>query len=452
MTSLREALGDSQTIAWLLEEVNKTSQLKKNDLIHLLELINAPANLQALFLVLDDLPLILEKAKTIHSIDKDLTPDIDFDNAIKTCNLLIRLKPQLKNCGVFSQLFQDLSNSTWRQLHGKLGSNPLYSCLCFRSALEIRTETYRQLQAQLILASHVFIKSGHQLSILDDAFLSVRKLSERKNSDELELLPAGLLSAIDYLKLVSASNPNSHIHIVGKILADAYSGTKNRKKHKGNDQQGKIDRIKFQIEVLDDYENNAAFWTGENFIPKGVLSKEESDEFARRGGTDEFTGGQDDVPVPLPNENTITTHTLEELSYQGKQRSNQEALENQLNPLGWNELNQFDIHILCKYLNNDQERRAEDSDNTLVRDCLSLMFWLSAPLERVLRLPKFNSQLGKDSPEGIYLKAGRVLVLGCIHQALSSKSIISGSFPVLPMTLKNTAISRFHLLRIQKAY
>lgn len=410
MTSFREALGESQTIAWLLEEVNKTTHLNKNDLIHLLGLINAPANLQALFLVFDDLPSILEKAKSIQLLDKELTPDIDFDKAINTYNLLIRLKPQLENCGVLSQLFQDRDSSTWRQLHGKLGSNPLYSCLCFRSIQPSLTETFHQLQAQLILASHIFIKSGHRLTILDDAFLSVRKLSERKCSDELGLLPANLLPASDYLKLVSEANSGSHIHIAGKILADAYSGRKNTTKLKGNDQQGKIDRIKSEIEVIDDYENNAAFWTGENFIPKGVLSKEESDEYARHGGTDEFSGGQDDVPVPLPNENTITTHTLEELSYQGKQRSNQEALENQLNPLGWNELNQFDIHILCKYLKDGWGQGTEDSDNALVRDCLNLMFWLSAPLERVLRLPKFNSQPAQDSPEGLYLKAGRVLV------------------------------------------
>lgn len=411
MTSFNEVLGESQTVAWLLEEVNNTDYLNNNDLIHLLGLINAPANLQALFLVLDDLLLTLEKAKTIQSIDEELTAVIDFDKAINTCNLLIRLKPQLKNCEVLSQLFQDRSNSTWRQLHGKLSSNPLYSCLCFRPTQPGLIERYRQLQAQLILASHVFIMSGQQLSILDDAFLSVRKLSERKYSAELALLPANLLPASDYQKLVSVANPGSQIHIVGKILTDAYRDRKNRTKYKRSDQQGKIDRIRSDIEELDDDENHASLWTGERIIPKGVLSKEESEEYTRHGGiADEFTGGQDDVPIPLANEYAITTHTLEELSYQGKQRSNQEALENQLNPLGWNELNQFDIHILCKFLIDGCVQGTETLDIALVRDCLSLMFWLSTPLDRVLRLPKFNSQPKQDSPEGLYLKADRVLI------------------------------------------
>ncbi|HTP65233.1 MAG TPA: hypothetical protein VMJ66_07575 [Geobacteraceae bacterium] len=162
---------------------------------------------------------------------------------------------------------------------------------------------------------------------------------------------------------------------------------------------------------MEDYENSPVFWTGESFIPKGVLKEEESRDYGNLGGSAaEFTGGQDAVPIPAADERYISRPTLAELAYQGKQRSNQEALKNQLNPLAWHELNQFDVHILCTYMRGTSEPGNHGLIGLSLRDCLSLMFWLSAPLERVLKLPRFGRPPGPGSSEGLYLKDDRILI------------------------------------------
>lgn len=403
------SLEESQTLEKLRQEVNKTIYLGKDDLLDLLNLINAPADLRLLFLILKDLPKILDLARAIQQLEADDVPKIDFDKVIETCDLLLRVKAQIEECEILGGLCPDDDESELRQLVGILQSNPLYCCLCSRPSDPGATETYLQLLSQVLLASRVYCGLGNGLSDLYDGFLAVRKLSNKQSEKALQSLPTQLSSASDFLAFFPATkNDSSDVASVGKLLRQAYQGRQRRAGHRQKVKRDPLERLKSAIDNLDDDENPAALWTGNHFIAKGVLPDKESEEYAKHGGSaSEFTGGQDDVPIPAADERVITPPTLAELNFQGKQRSNQEALKNQLNPLGWNELNQFDLFILCRYLNEDQVKREHD---TVTRDYLSLMFWLSSPLERVLSLRKYRGTPLQDSPEGLYLKENRILI------------------------------------------
>lgn len=409
MTTSRVSLEESQTLERLHQEVTNITHLDKRDLLALMDLINAPANLRLLFHILKDLPPILDKAKAIQQIATDNSPEIDFDRAIETCDLLLHVKPQIEACEVLGGLFPDDNKSEWQQLVGILGSNPLYSCLCFRPNDPSFTESYLQLLAHMLVASQVYRKLGNDLSDLDNGFRAVRKLSNKNSEKELQTLPTRLTPVSDYMASVAGANTDSLTASVGKLLEHAYHGRKSKEWHRRGTKREPLERLKTAIEELDDYENPANLWTGNDFIPRGVLSDKESEEYAKHGGSAaEFTGGQDDVPIPAVDERVITPPTLAELNFQGKQRSNQEALKNQLNPLGWNELNQFDVFVLCRYLNESGVK--QEPHDVVARDCLNLMFWLSAPPERILTLRKYRGTPWQGSPEGLYLKENRVII------------------------------------------
>lgn len=406
-----KGLESSQILAWLLEEVNLTSALDKNDLITLLELVNSPINLQSLFLVLKNLPQVLATAKTIRELDSDHLPEIDYKKALETCNTLLQHEKILEERAVLSQLFPDSSRSVWLQLHGIIESHPLYSSLCFNTNHADVYYIYRQLQAQVLLASHIIVSSGKGLSELAANFRSIRKLCETNCRKELLTLPVQIISGADYLTITKNTKSDTHINSVGIILERAYHGRQRKKNQAKGTPRGNSSPRNIPIEDLEDFENPAALLTGENFIPRGVLSEKESLDYGNFGGSSsEFTGGQDEVPVPVDDYRGYSGPTLRELAFQGKQRSNQEALKNQLNPMGWNELNQFDIHILCKFICGEIMGGKDEPEDLFLRDCLSLMFWLSAPLKRVLNLQKFKAPPNSISGEGLYLKGDKALI------------------------------------------
>lgn len=405
----RVPLENSQTLGWLLEEIHKSTDLKKDDLVALLKLIGAPANLSGLFLSLKNLSQVLGKARSIQELDRDWLLEIDFKKILETCNVLTGHERHLQECSVLKRLFPDDSRSVWRQLCGSIESYPLFSCLCFAPRRLDSLDIYFQLQAQILLSSQLLIQAEENLSDFKDSYLSVRKLSDPSFAKELLTLPAEVTSSEDYLALFKQANPDSQIFRAGKILQCAYRGRRRRIVPTGGGYRKQSPYQTPKIEDLEDYENPAAIWTGDNYVPKGVLTEDELNEYCSLGGTiSEFTGGQDDIPIPAADERVISRTTLAELAFQGKQRSNQEALKNQLNPLGWNELNQFDLHILCRFLRGEGD--PEDLQHSFLRDCLALIFWLSAPLERILRLRKFTGAPNPNSPEGLYLKNGRTLI------------------------------------------
>ena len=411
MTIERVTLENSQTLGWLLEEIHKFTVLEKNDLVGLLKLIDAPANLGGLFLVLKNLSQVLEKAKSIQELGCLLPPLIDFKTTIDTCNTLTEQEESLQKCPVLSRLFSDSSSSVWRQLRGSIGTYPLFSCLSFAPRRHDSLDFYFQLQAQVLLASHLVIQAEENLSDFKDSFLSVRKLSESVFSKELLTLPGKLLCSEDYLSWIMQTQIDCHVYKAGKILQSAYHGRRRKPVSTSRDCQQHAPEQTPLIDDLEDYENPAAIWTGEGFVPRGVLTESETDEYCLLGGSaSEYTGGQDDVPIPIADERVISRPTLMELAFQGKQRSNQEALKNQLNPLGWNELNQYDLHVFSTFLSGEGVAAPEDPQYSFLRDCLALMFWLSAPLERILRLRKFNGAPSPDSPEGLYLKQDGALI------------------------------------------
>jgi len=402
---------ESQTLTWLFEEASKGTKLGRNDLVNLLKLIQPPANLHGLFLVLDNLLPVLETAKAVYEIDSEYLPEIDFEGAIQTCNVLLQAQQTIITNPALGNLFPDHTGSVWFQLRGFIENHPLYACLCYRARGTRAVETYVHLQAQVLLAAQDVLISGKSLSKFTDHFLSVRKLSESNQANQLVTLPAKPASVIDYLKIASQARPGTHIRNIGIILQRAYLDAKRKT---GTRKKPPVDRDKpgrYAIDDIEDYQNPAELWTGESFVPRGVLTDEESQLYCDLGGSSaEFTGGQDDIPVPIADDRVISGPTLVELAYQGKQRSNQEALRNQFNPLGWNELNQYDLHILLQYLHAEPVAVPLASEEQLLRDGLALMFWMSAPLERIMGLPKKIGMPGSGAQEGLYLVRGDILV------------------------------------------
>jgi len=429
---------NSQTLDWLLNELQKSkANLNKNDLVYLLNLIHAPANLHLLFQALKNFPTVLRRARDIYRMDDDIFPDIDFTTATSTCNGLLEAEPAISECAALEGLFPKDEQSTRPQLHNYLTSYPLYCCLCFwpQSAEQSAQNAYSQLLAQVFLASQIITSNGANLSDLTDHYLSVRKLSEGTYEEQLLSLPSKTLSAQSYLSKISTAEASSHIHNAGIILSRAYLGKRRRKKStlSGIPQKPKD---QFKTEDLEDYECPEAISTGENYITRTLLTKRRAQQYADYGGSPaEFAGGKVEVPVAIPNEKTYSGPTLSELAYQGKQRSNQESMKNQFNPMGWNELNEFDLQVFFRFLQGEIETRSNEKISEL-RDYLQLMFWLSAPLERVLNLGKFNGRPGPRSAEGIYLQDDNSL-LAHLHSPgppLESSSINTTSRLAYPVS------------------
>lgn len=398
----RVSLEESQTLGRFHQEVNHITPLDKRDLLDLLKLIDAPANLKLLFLILTGLHSTLTKAKAIAKLEADHFLEINFDKIIMTCDLLLRIKPRLEACDVLGGLFPDDEESKRQQLIGILQSNPLYSCLCFRPEEPRDVEIYIHVLAQVLLAAQIYRGQGNDLFDLDDGFLAVRKLANKKSGKVLRALPSNLTSPSAYIASFAGIMVDSNLVSVARLLERAYHGRRRKEGQRKAIEDDPLEQIKSALDDLDDYEHL-------DLITQGVLTDEESEEYARHGGSPpEFTGGRDDVPVPADFTKILTPPTLAELAFQGKQRSNQEALKNQLNLLGWNELNQFDVFVLCRYLNEAVGK--QDARDILARDCLSLMFWLSASLGRVMAFYTGQGIPGEKSPEGLYLSGNRILM------------------------------------------
>lgn len=401
-------LEKSQTLSWLLEELNKTTDVSREDLTTLLQLIHPPTNLHLLFQALKNLPFVLSVAHDIYRMDTELFPAIDFAKASVVCGKLVQAETHLSKSSIFYELFPDPCQPIWPQLLGILESHPLFSCLCFQPRDELGKKTYQHLLAQIFIASQVIASSDTELSSLRDNFLSVRKLAEGSFKEQLLSLPAETLSALDYLSATKKTKANTHVRKAGLILQHAYQGAR-RRSQPAEPAENRPRRARISIDDIEDDEYPEDRSVGGKVPSKKVLTKRRAQQYADKGGSkSEFPGGRDEVPVGRADEKSYSGATLRELAYQGKQRSNQEAMKNQFSPLGWNELNEFDLHILLRFLQGKTEAIAEKPE--ALRDLLSLMFWLSAPLERVLRLGKLTRRATAMSSEGIYLLEDKTLV------------------------------------------
>lgn len=403
------SLENSQALSWLLDEANKTTDLNKTEVLYLLKLIHAPINLLLLFQVLKNLPFVLATAKVVYQMDQDLFPEIDFDSASNVCEKLIFAEAGLLKCSSLTHLFSDPDKTIWGQLHGILQSHPLYSCLCFQPEGNDAVAIYQHLLAQVFLASQKLDADGIKLPGLMENYFSVRSLCQKKSKKQILSLPSQALPALEFLALTKRPKTNTHIRNAGLILQRAYHGARrSKKKSKGLSGQKLKGRV--STSDLEDYEHPEDLLSGQDEASPGILTKRRAKHYAKHGGSaSEFPGGTDEVPVALPDQKGYSGPTLQELAFQAKQRSNQLAMKNQFNPLGWNELNEYDLHILLKFFHSEAGNTTEKEASKLV-DLLSLMFWLSAPLERVLVLDKINGHPSEGSEEGLYRVAGKALV------------------------------------------
>lgn len=394
----------SQTFSWLVKEGGFH---EKNKIIQLLTLIRAPLHLSLLFKVLNNLPSILSIAERIYQLDEELFPFIDFATVNEACDQLLGKAHLLSGNAALFELFQRPGQSLEYQLHGILKSHLLYSCLCFQPKRKNGRPIYNHLLAQVLLASQL-LDDNRDRSDDYNLFLSVRKLAELKFESELLALPEKPLPPQDYLAVTHNAPANSHTRKAGLILQHAYKGRRFRKAHQAGNKRDTGRRI--TSTNVEDYESIEELFVGQEKNDHNLLTKRRARQYARHGGSAaEFQGGKAEVPVSLPDERSYSGPTLRELAFQGKQRSNQGAMKNQFIPLGWNELNEYDISILLKYLTGDPTVGVETTDPAL-RDYLGLSFWLSSPLEKVLGLKKFSGDPIHCPDEGIYLRGDRTLV------------------------------------------
>lgn len=393
---------------WFIEDAERCTKLTKTNIRLLLDTITAPADLQALFLVLKNLPAIFTLAeKNCLFLEEDDLIESTLKPCRQICKTLLEKEEEFKANHLLSHLFHQEGKTTSEHFDDKKESHPLYCCLGHGIDDDSLNNRYNHLLAQVFLASRSIQKTDPKgLLKLFEAFRGVRFLSQEDNSAQLISIPSDPLPPAEFFKLITRITNAPRLQAASNILKKARFGFgKKRRKQNTSPTNPNLEKDPDQPEVND----SGVLWTGVESSQKLVLSDTEAEEYKSHGGAGgELVSPKDSIPVPAHNERIYSGPTLRELAFQAKQRSNQLAISNQLSPWSWNELNQYDVSIFLKYLGGELSSGALDSKKERqARLLLCIIFWTSSSLERAWNLPLFLSGEPKStSAEGLYWQEG----------------------------------------------
>ena len=368
----------------------------------LLDLIMAPPDLQGLFLVLKKLPDILSLAKDINEQAGNID-DLSFklEAVVEISNKLLDHFDQFKKNLILDSLMPIEGEEIEKQLFSKLESNPLYCCLALPPAT---SDDKEHIQKHRIFLSYIFLATHNlparyrdDIKKLKNNFHAVRILCNPEHAQIISSLPNEILAPQAYFEKLRSLEKSKLLTDAVRILKLSLLSPKTPNK---TTIRTKPLKPKFPADPEDTERNSAVLWTGNKNISNPALSPEEEIDYINHGGSEkELTSGRDQIPVPCPVNRRFSHITRRDLAIQAKQRSNHLALTNQLNPLSWDELNQFDISILAKIMLGQEEAGTPIAQRIL----LGIIFFACIPLDRASRLPLFQSnETDESSPEGIY--------------------------------------------------
>jgi hypothetical protein len=392
-------------------EVQVHVELSKEDINQLLKAIFAHKSLQGLFLVLNNLNNIFSHLENLCRLTgQEALYNNLFKPALRTSQIILEKEEQLKRFRLLRKLFEQPGKTTEEHFHGILEKAPAYCCLGYQAIL---VDEYNHLLAQTLLAAHKIEDSNpneEQLKRLLIRYRAVRDLSESAKVDELSNIPKETTTPESLFKITHSAPAKAPLHLAGLILKDAYKGF--TKSHKAAATTSKPRTKKRQLKTeddLEDFEDSTKRLVGDDYPSKEQLTREELNTYLTQSGSaGEFKGTQDNIPVAEVKGDQYSGPTLRDLAFQAKLKSNQIALANQLSPISWNELNQYDLFILFQFLTGQiNPDNSEEIDAVQVRAILTLLFFSSTSIERILSFGFSQKTPEEESPEGLFWCDGK---------------------------------------------
>ena len=372
----------SQAVSHLLVQAERVA-LTPEDLQFLLAAVMAPPHLQGFFFLLGRLMPILECARGICRLSGH--EDGTIEPSMRSVRALLSTASELENDPRLSHLFAPERGTAFQ---GILEEYPLYCTLGHSVYDRNLADHYTHLLAQTFLAGHKV--SPQDIPSLLKAFRGIRMLSQREYSSQLATLPARPTTPQEFLATIRAAKQGSRLHDASALFEKAQlsfspASPAPPPKPKGAPMPDDSEDPDEEVPPPE------VAWTGTDLVESPANRPEEAIAYRSWGGASrEFVRPRDEIPVVAPQERLYDRAGLRELAFQARQVSNRIAMHNQLFPLSWEELNQFDLAVLLHYLEGKISVSGPNLREKDVRRLLLVMLWSGSPLERALEMEYFR--------------------------------------------------------------
>lgn len=403
----------SQTMTRLLEKAGPTASITAADLVALADAIMAPAHLKGLFFLLPRLLPVLKTAKVICQLaGNDQFMEKTIEPAITVSEILLSISEEIATDFLLDDLFTK-GNSAEETFKGILEEYPLYCSLGHAVADPQYHPSYTHLLAQIFLASHVLaVNEKHNSEQILKVYRGVRMLSLPKYTEQLSKVPAQPLTPQAFFEAIHRGKPGQRLKdaivLIEKALvqhAPRHPVRPAVTKKASPRRSGGLSKA-FDDEVV----SQAVSWTGTEVIESKGLNPEEEKVYLQHGGhPGEFTAARDAIAVVAIEERQYDRTSLNELAIQARQASSQIAMRNQMFPLAWQDLNQYDVATLLAYLSGTSALEKPLPCEAAVKKLLLIMFWSASPLDRALKMT-FYYQGGArlESGDALHWDEGKV--------------------------------------------
>ncbi|MDX9710741.1 MAG: hypothetical protein RBT64_14445 [Trichloromonas sp.] len=376
----------SQTVSHLLAQAERAA-LDPEDLQVLLDAVLAPPHLQGYFFLLGRLMPVLECARGIYQLSGH--EDVTIEPSMRSIPALLSMASEIENDPRLSHLFAPERGNARDAFLDILEEYPLYCTLGHSAHNRSLADHYTHLLAQTFLASHKV--PPQDIPLLLKAYRGIRMLSQREYSSQLALLPAQPTTPQEFLALIRTAKKGTRLHDASALFEKAQlslspappaPAPKPKRATKPDDSE----------DPGEEGSPPEVAWTGTDLVESPANRPEADKAYRSRGGTSrEFVFPRDDIPVVAPQERLYDRAGLRELAFQARQVSNRISMHNQLFPLSWEELNQFDLAILLHYLEGKTSGNGPILRGKDVRRLLLVMLWSGSPMERALEMDYFRN-------------------------------------------------------------